>query len=82
MLELTSLQLVHALQLHLRHIVPVHVHQYILDHYDAELHLLPRLIDLFQQVLVTTPQKFLHNRLEQLDSGTFHSVIEKITVFV
>ena len=61
MLKLTSLQLVHVWQLHLGDIVAVHVHEYILDHYDAQLHLLPELVHLLEDILVTAPQKFLHH---------------------
>ena len=55
MLKLTSLQLVHVWQLHLGDIVAVHVHKDIFDHYDAQLHLLPELVHLLQDVLVTAP---------------------------
>lgn len=55
MLKLTSLQLVHVWQLHLGDIVAVHVHKDIFDHYDTQLHLLPELVHLLQDVLITAP---------------------------
>ena len=44
MFELTSLQLLHALQLHFGHVVAIHVHEYVLNHDYAQLLVLPHLI--------------------------------------
>lgn len=51
--ELTSLQLLHALQLHFGDIVSVHVHKDILDHDDAHLLVLPYFVDFLQQIVLT-----------------------------
>lgn len=56
MFELTSLQLLHALELHLGHVVAVHVHEYVLDHDDAHLLVLPYLIDLLQEIVVAATE--------------------------
>lgn len=53
MFELTSLQLLHALQLHFGDVVSVHVHEYVLNHDDAHLLILPDFIDLLQQIILT-----------------------------
>ena len=51
--ELTSLQLLHALKLHFRDIVTVHVHKDILDHNYAHLLVLPYFVDFLQQIILT-----------------------------
>jgi hypothetical protein len=53
MFELTSLQLLHALQLHFGDVVTVHVHKDILNHDYAHLLVLPYFVDFLQQVVLT-----------------------------
>ena len=52
-LELADLQVLYALEFKLGHIVPVHVHEYVLNHYYAQFLLLPNLIHPLQQVFFT-----------------------------
>jgi hypothetical protein len=61
--ELTGLQLVHVEELLLGHVVAVHVHEYVLDHNEAQLHLLPHLVHPLEQVLVTAAEELLDHRL-------------------
>ena len=75
MLELTSLQLVHARKLHLRHIVPVHVHKDVLDHDDAELDLLPELIHALEYVFIGALLETLDHRLKELYRGLLDPLI-------
>lgn len=82
MFELTSLQLLHALQLHLGYIVAVHVHKYVLNHDYAHLLVLPYLIDLLQEIVITTIEKLLTDGLEQFNRRIFNPVIQEVSVFV
>lgn len=52
MFELTSLQLLHALQLHFGDVVTVHVHEDILNHDYAHLLVLPYFVDFLQQIIL------------------------------
>lgn len=67
------------MQLHLGHIVLVHVHQDILYHYDTELLLLPNFIDLFEEVFFSEPELF-DDGLQEFDSGGFYSVVEELSM--
>ena len=82
MLELTCLQLVHALQFLFWHIVSVHVHQNVLDHNNAHLDLLPSLVHLFKKILITAAEEFINERVQLIDSGVLNSGIEQVSVLV
>ena len=80
--ELTHLQVLYTRLLHFRDIVPVHVHEDILDHYDVELFLLPDLVDPLEQVVLTVPNDVVYHGLQQLYRGIFYSGIEELSVLV
>ena len=80
--KLTSLQLLHTLQLHLGNVVAIHIHQYILNHDDAHLLILPYLIDFPEQVILTAVQQLLSDWLKQLHCGILDSAVEELTVLV
>lgn len=60
MLKLTGLQLIHALELHFGHVVAVHIHEDILDHDDAQFDLLPGIVNLLEELIVSTLKDLIH----------------------
>ncbi len=80
--ELTSLETFHALEFQLGHIVPVHVHQDVLDHDNAQLFLLPDLIHLLQQVFLAATLEFVDYWLQELHRRILDSLVEQIPMLV
>lgn len=82
MFELTSLQLFHALELHLGYVVSVHIHQDVLDHHDTQLLVLPHLIYFLQQVFFIAVKQPFTNRLKQLNGSILDTVVQEVAVLV
>lgn len=75
-LELSHLQMLYTRQLHFRHVVLVHVHKNVLDHDDAQLLLLPDLIDPTQEIVFTATEQLLHYGVKKLDGCLLDTVVE------
>ncbi len=82
MFELTSLQLFHALELHLGYVVSVHIHQDVLDHHDTQLLVLPHLIYFLQQVFFIAVKQPFTYRLKQLNGSILDTVVQEVAVLV